>query len=292
MRTNYELGISFQIFKFSIFQFFLSLLLFPLLLNAQDSVLEPGEKKDTFNYNRVMVIPFDPQMYFSDCDKEIAETSKKKIKEIHLMFRQGLDYTVNMRVLDRYETHQILKDTSLEAHKDLLSIYQGISYKHETPSSVLIAREEKKKKTFINQFQEKLNGGKKKDNEEQTETGQKTSRYKENADDSKYMDAVVHSPEMLQYMGDKYGTDLFVFINQFELKTNFENCLDRAANIYEREIKVHFSIYDKSGKHLYGDVIAVTFPSNTDNIDNIMRKNFPLISDYLAGKLPNPGRMH
>ena len=281
-----KIGTNFQI---------LLLLASCLLLTAkcfsQDSVLEPGEKKDSFNYNKVMVIPFDPQMYFSDSDRQLAEFNKKKVNEIHQMFRQGLEFDVNARIIDKYQTYQIMRDTNLDAHKDLKSIYEGISYKYETPSPILIAREEKKKKTFIEQFEDKVKGKKKeKEVETKNEDGTTASHYKQNTDETRYMDVKLYSTEMLKYMSEKYGTDLFLFINQFELKTNYENCLDRAALIYEREIKVHFSIYDKNGKHLFGDVVTVLFPSNTDNMDEIIRKNFPYISNYLAGKLPNPKR--
>lgn len=276
------------IFKSANFQI---LAFLPLLLNAQDSVLEPGEKQDSFNYNKVMIIPFDPQMYFSDSDKELADFNNKKVRDIHLMFRQGLEYSTNVRILDRYQTYEIMRDTNDDALLDLKAIYEGISYKYQPSGSVLLAKEEKKKKSFIEKFEEKIKGKNENEKEEENKDARFASRYKENTEETRYLDAMIHSNEMLKYMSGKYGTDLFLFINQFELKTNFENCLDRAALIYEREIKVHFSIYDKNGRHIFGDVVTVIFPSNTNSMDEIIRKNFPLISNYLAGKMPNPKRV-
>ena len=44
-------------------------------------------------------------------------------------------------------------------------------------------------------------------------------------------------------LSEKYGTDIFVFMSQLEIKTNYDDCLNLALKIYQREIKVHFAIY-------------------------------------------------
>jgi len=266
--------------------FFLFAIFFSHLFaaSAQDSVLEPAEKKDStqYNYNKVMVIPFNPALYFSDADQELAKYNKKNARDISRSFRYGLDYDLNVRIVSQYETHPILQDTALQAKKDLLSIYDAISYKLEKPNSIL--QEEKKDENFWQKFDKKSNGKK------EREAQQTTTGYKPNDENSRYMNVVLHHPEMLLYYAERYGTDLFVFINQFELKTNYDRCLDRASGNFEREVKTHFSIFDKYGNQLYGDVITVVFPSNSNNLDKIMQNNFPIINNYLAGKLPPKGK--
>ena len=100
------------------------------------------------------------------------------------------------------------------------------------------------------------------------------------------MNIKLSHPELLTKLSEKYGTDLFVFLNQFEMKTHYDDCLDLALKIYKRELKVHYSIFDATGKQLYGDVAVVYFPSNSNDIIEIMSRNFPKISDYIAKTVP------
>ena len=51
--------------------------------------------------------------------------------------------------------------------------------------------------------------------------------------------------------------------------------------IYRRDLKVHYSIFDKTGKQLYGDVAVSHFGSNTNEVKEIINENFQTISDYI-----------
>lgn len=225
----------------------------------------------------VMIIPFDPNMYFSDADEQLAKYNQKSVKEIRTLFRYGLNISVNAKILTYYETRPLLTDTARSAVEDLYAIYKGISYykdKSMLPSEpeAKTSQEEKKKLLTL----------KKKDEESEAQTA---SALREPLEKHDYINVRLHDGRMLPYLNNKYGTELFVFINQFDLVTNYEHCLDRATNTFERDIKVHFSIFDHTGRQLAGDVAIVHFPSNTNDVTTIMRDNFPVIAHYLAGKL-------
>lgn len=274
--------------KLTLFISTVSMLLLTLQGFPQDSI--EVESHDPLRYNKVLIIPFDPGNYFSDADENIASFSKKNPKEVHAIFRKNLDYAINQKVGRNYKTTQILRDTTSGGKVDLKSVYKAISYREQVPTPILNKTDDKKKKAFLAQIEERIKDKFKEDKIEQTEAEKKAVHLieKENNTNRKYMDAEVHSQEMLDYFNNKYGTDLFLFINQFEIKTDAENCLDRAALIYARKIKVHFSIYDDTGKHLYGDVVTTLFPSSTNNIAEIIFKNFSIIAEYIADKLPEP----
>ncbi len=74
---------------------------------------------------------------------------------------------------------------------------------------------------------------------------------------------------------------ILFFLNELDIKTHFEDCLDLALKIYQRELKVHYSIFDRSGKQVYGDVAVVKFPSNSNDVDEIIKSNFPGLSDHI-----------
>ena len=101
------------------------------------------------------------------------------------------------------------------------------------------------------------------------------------------MNVKIHNAAMLEYLHNKYGTEVFLFINQFNLVTNFEHCLDRANNVFEREVMIHFSVFDYTGKQIAGDVAIVNLPSNNNNLDLIIKEKFPVIADYIKGQLPH-----
>jgi len=227
----------------------------------------------------VMLIPFDPNLYFSDSDDALSRHNQKSIKEIRTLFRYGLNMNVNAKILGRYETRPLLTDTLKTAREDLNLIYRDISYFKD--KSML--SEEMKKKLEKEKEPKKIFTLKKKEEENNAHT---TSKLNNSVTEHEYMNVKIH-PEMLAYLKKKYGTEIFVFINQFELVTNYEHCLDRATNTFQRDIKVHFSIFDATGKQLAGDVAIAHFSSNTNDLTEIIRSNFPIVSEYLAGNLPN-----
>lgn len=229
---------------------------------------------------RVMIIPFDPNLYFSDSDEQLSKYNEKSIKEIRTLFRYGINTTVNAKILTRYSTVPLLTDTMKTAREDLNLIYRDISYFKDKsmPSEAMKKKIEEEKKAEKNTFTLK-----KKEHESEAQV---TSKLDNHVLAQEYMNVKIHQPAMLQYLHKKYGAELFVFLNQFELVTNYEHCLDRSTNTFERDIKVHFSIFDASGKQLAGDVAIAHFSSNTNDVTEIIRSNFPVISEYLAGNLP------
>ncbi|GIV33125.1 MAG: hypothetical protein KatS3mg031_0660 [Chitinophagales bacterium] len=229
---------------------------------------------------KVMIIPFDPYLYFSDADEQLAKYNNKSIKEVRTLFRYGLNINVNAKILALYETRPLLTDTAKGASEDLYNIYKNISYfKDNSMPSPEMKKEmeaQSRKKGF------RIFSAPEESTEAHTSSRLKLPDEKQ----KEYINVKIHNNAMLQYLRKKYGTDLFVFINQFDLVTNYEHCLDRATNTFERDIKVHFSIFDYTGKQLAGDVAIVHFPSSTNDITEIMKNNFPVISEYLTGNLP------
>lgn len=227
----------------------------------------------------VMIIPFNPDMYFSDSDQELAKYNQKSIPDVRKMFRYGLSINLNARIMKEHSSRSMISDSAQDAKLDLARIYNSIGYFQDKAKSVQVKEEmAANEKGLIN----KTKGFFGKKNKDQT-----ANRDAEVGDDyKKFMNVKIKNPELLPYLSDKYGTEIFVFVNQFNLKTNYEHCLDRTTNTFEREVLIHFTIFDKSGKQLAGDVASVYFPSNSNDLMDIMRNNFPPISDFLARNIP------
>lgn len=263
-----------------------------LCLAQEESVLNPTTYSYE-NYSKVMIIPFNDNYYFSEADNDLAEHNNLDPKEVSRQFKEGLDFNVNVRILSQYDTKQLLKDENEDVAKDLENIYSGVRYslKKVPRTELLVDYDHEKHESNVNQdnfFTKMANKLHIETNHDQakSEGFQDEARTIESVDLKEYMAAEIQHPEMLQYLNEKYETDLFVFINQFELKNKYELCLDRANNKFTRVLYVHFSIFDKEADLVYGDVVKVEIESNSNDMDLLIRNNFPIVADYLASYLP------
>lgn len=223
----------------------------------------------------VMIIPFDPAMYFSDSDEALAKYNQKSIKEVRTLFRYGLNINLNARIMTENKTMNLLSDSSSGSLNDLAMIYKSISYFGDEP--ILTAEELKKqqaaKKTGLFKKSE--------DNKAQQNTLQQDLKMPR-----KYINVSIKNKELLSYLQKKYGVDLFLFCNQFNLETNYQQCLDRATNNFQRDLMVHYSLFDATGKQLAGGITEANFGSNSNDIMSIMKTNFPQLSEQMATKIP------
>lgn len=243
------------------------LMLLNLHLSAQGEdgqLLQPSK-------HRVMIIPFNEFNYLSDADPELAKANNKNPEDVSTLFRYGITNNVATRVISSYDTYNILTDTTVQSQHDLMRIYGSVHYKYQKPvnlsQSDTETREILKQDIFGLQYVEQPSS---------------SGKEKEGDADKKYMSAVVKDASLFTYLQGQYGADMFVFINQFEIKTNWENCLDLATRNFEREIIVHYSIYNVAGKELEGNAVSVVFPSNERSFDQIISNQLPLVADQLG----------
>lgn len=234
---------------------------------------------DSVAQHKVMIIPFNQYNYFSDADPELAEKNDKQVTDISRLFRYGLNYNISARVITSNGGYDILTDTTVESARDLQMIYASIQYRFEKPMNVATGDTAT---TQIKQADLFGNGGAPATEEKEKLFKKKEAEVDKNA---KYMNAYVTHPEIFPTLKEKYGTDLFLFINQFELVTNYNHCLDRASNFFERKVVVHYSVYDATGKQLQGGAHTVTFSSGETNVDKIIATQFPLIAEYISNSL-------
>ena len=122
-----------------------------------------------------------------------------------------------MQLLKIYPTQSLLSNSSPENKNDLDIIYGSISYEMDTVFPVSHPSKDslqKKKSLFSKSRSAKL-----KEIREWT-----------------FMNNKLSHPELLTMFGEKYGVDLFVFLNQFEIITNYDDCLDLALKIHRQTI--------------------------------------------------------
>lgn len=240
-------------------------------------------------YNGVLLIPFPTQMYLSDSDREIAEESEVSYEALRAQFRMGLDISFAVRLQELYGDHSLLRDTNERASSDLNSIYKNTRYNYAfTPAKM--AEMETEKKAGEKGLSGLLGKKKKKEPESKPERGlfgEEIQEAKPAADaPGSYMHAFLRDSSYLIGLYEAYDTELFLFLNQFEIDTRFDDCIDFDNKIYNREIKVHYDLYRFDGKLLDGGVLITTFPSSVNSVNEITRKYFPTMTDAFGEKIP------
>lgn len=220
-----------------------------------------------------MLIPYDPLFYLSDAEQEIAEQTKEPSEKIQASFRKTIDISIQ-RYISRFRPCiSMLNDAdSLPSlNQSLQLVYSKAGYRYDKPMPIPYKPEK------LDSLKEKKRG-----NKNEVLDSRIATQYISIPADAQYMNAVITKPSLLSDLYDQYGTDVFVFVNQMEIKTNYSSCLDIANKIYKREMMLHFSVYDKNGKQLAGAFSKSFFPSDSNNAYDIMRNCFPELAKVVA----------
>ena len=243
------------------------LLAHSILTFSQNSVLEPEneQKKDSLV---ILIIPYNPVYYLSDSDGLIAEASGKNVATIREIFRSSLDQALKKQFGENHFAHSVLTDTSVGAHEDLSLIYKSQILKYEDSPSY--KKQEKKMKNVA----------------KTSSRGFGINKSSVTADvpflDNLYMNVSFTDPDLLSDLSAWYQNDYFIFLNQFEIRIDYTDCLDLERKIYNRHLKVHYSIYNNKGEFVSGDYVKVVFPSDRNHVNEIISRNFPALAKQLS----------
>lgn len=213
----------------------------------------------------ILVIPYLPAMHLSDADFDIAEESEMDQGQVRARFRSGLVKAINKQFTDLYDIRLPEQDFVEQDMRDMDAIYHNLAFEQDV---IYPVKYPQKDSSLIKRKLFRKSDGK---------------NYK--PIEKNYMNVVVRDPSLLPDLSKKYNNDYFIFLNELDIKTHFEDCINLALKIYQREIKVHYTIFDKTGKQVYGDVAVVQFPSNENRVDEIAKQNFPRVADYVLGSM-------
>ncbi|MGB3618166.1 MAG: peptidoglycan-binding protein, partial [Catalinimonas sp.] len=236
---------------------------------------------------RILVIPFDPYLYFSDADEEIAQGSNLPRPEVRHYFRRRLNVLLTP---PGYDAIHLLGGTTKDSLADLDRIYKSVRYNYQ---DILNAEaggiEVNKPEATAEQptGSEKVRAWWEQQRQAQPTVRDRQAR-REAFGEGRYFGVSVRDPAFFDYFERKYDVEYYLFINQFEVKTDYENCLDRAANDYERHFLVHFSVFDAEGKQVAGNKVKVYYHSSADRIQRILADNMPPMADAIIRAVPAP----
>ncbi len=266
--------------------------LFSIMLIMLISTLVFAQNFLDFNnqYNRrkrVLVIPFDERIYFNDATPEIAKRDNLTHDEIMQYFRYQLNLQLKNSLMDSCEIVDLMTNNTREDEADIIGLYTTVSYnlqlaefELETENMGLIARKRA----------EKQEEARRKVREEEMRNARPGIRngelvgQKQNTDDM-YLHIVIDQPEVLKEIASRRKVDYFLFVNQFDIKTDYRDPYMSGKSNIQRLMRVHFSIYNTNGEFVSGNFASTKIPYYEDDKERIVNQYFPEIMRQIIKKI-------
>lgn len=223
--------------------------------------------QDTLSRTGTLLIPFQVEYYLSDAERDIMEQTHKTPDDYRHYFRRTLDFKLQAKLENLGPCFSMLQDTGKEGAEQLERLYEKTAFVYADP----IGPREHSKKELPG-----LRKNQVKKDDARTAPQSITTRG-----DSKSMQAMVKDTAMLRSICSRDNAILAVFINQFEIKTNYSTCLDISRKIYRRELLVHYSILSSQGRVLRSNYARAFFPSDSSRDTEIGEKVFPEIAEEI-----------
>jgi hypothetical protein len=243
--------------------FFLNVLFFNA--EGQNTTINQKNKVDREMpaAHKAMIIPFEPRLYISEIDHKINAETKLSAKQIKHSFRAGLNDQLHKAFkLNKYNVVDLMQDT-IKFKKDNDLIYQHLAYDFQKVPN-----------------QENYQPPKKEIGEKKIEKGQLNV---ETDLDARFMNAKITSPKLVPILYGKYHTDIFVFINELEIKaTGNRGPAELGEGNPNRKIIVHYTVYSFDAKEINSGIAETDFEPLLNNPKKIIEKHFSKIAELIV----------
>ena len=225
-------------------------------------------------------------MYFSDSDDEMARGSGISRLKVRDVFRRRLNTVLAPR---GYEPIYLLGGQHADTLTDLNKVYSSVSYEYQNQLLSHTYEEKLAEEQAAKESQLKK-GTKLKDfvSKAKVKIKKATSDEDIRVDKflGKYFGVKINDPRFFTYFDQKYSIDYYIFVSQFEVKTDYEHCLDRSSGNYARYFITHFTIFDGAGNKIAGNKFKLNYNSNTNNVSKIVSDNMIKIAERVLSEIP------
>jgi hypothetical protein len=246
---------------------FLGVVLFAIQLQAQDKTIGSGNKptttKETASKHKIMIIPFENRMYLSEIDFMINKESKLTAKQIKATMRDGLNEQFYKKLKPKIPVVDLLDDTT-KTKKDLADIYQYLTYQY-----LKVPNQDNYKPPVKEKEEKTINNG---------------QLVVESNSDARFMNAKLKNATLVPYLGGKYKTDLFLFINELDIKA-LNGMPGDVSSFSSRKIILHYTVYTLDAKEINSGIAEVNLPSNVNNPTKIINTYFSQLAEIVSARL-------
>ena len=235
-------------------------------LMAQDKTINGGNTspvKDVATKHKIMLIPFESRMYLSEIDFMINKETKMTAKQIKAVMRDGINEQLYKKLKAKMPVVDLLDDT-VKTKKDLADIYQFLGYEYQK-----VPNQENYKPPVKEKEEKVINKG---------------QIMAETNSDARFMNAKLKNATLVPYLYGKYKTDLFLFVNELDIKSFSAMPGDLTANS-TRKIVMHYTIYTYNAKELNSGIAEVDLPTTVNNPTKIINTYFAQLADIIVARL-------
>jgi hypothetical protein len=245
-----------------------------------DAIAHPNDSLIR-KYQKVMIIPFESNMYICGIQPYLAASSGKTHLEIVEFFRNAVALELQNQFLYLYSTASLIHYS--DTNKDIFKAYDAIAYKFE------IAPIEKEEIDQENPIDKARSLFKRKNSKEYKRGLTKQGNIVSNKNtEQKFAAITVRKKENIAYLSKKYKADLFVYITEMDIENDISNQSAFINNEYERFLRLHYSMVNKTGEVISKGLVHIKFPNSVNTIQEIKKTYLPLIAKKLTTKLPQP----
>ena len=237
-------------------------------------------------YQKVMIIPFENNMYVCGIQPYLAASSGRTHIEIVEYFRDAVAIELQNQFLYLYNTASLIHYS--DTNRDIFKAYDAISYKFE------IAPEEQEELTEKDNSLDKAKNKaknifkKKKSSKYQRGLVKDGNIISNKNTEQKFASVVVRKKENIAYLSRKYKADLFVYITEMDIENDISDQNAFINNEYERFLRLHYSMVNKKGEVIEKGLVYTKFPNSVNTIEEIKKTYLPLAAKKLRAKLPQP----
>ncbi len=217
---------------------------------------------------RILIVPHQTMMHFSDADEDISHFSRKDVNQVRNSLRLDLESNVHHQLLANFDAISLLRSTTTNGEADLNKIYAATRY--TVYSRQLQEDYHASKQSPITTSLKSLSDKFKRKNKEQTFW----------VSDSSVMLGAIGSKELFQYLHKKYNEKYILFITQFEINTSNKNSIEWLKQSYKREYTVHYNLFDYTGALIRAEMITIT-AGNENTLAEIKSKYLIILAQRL-----------
>jgi hypothetical protein len=244
----------------------LSFVLFAFHLQAQDKTISSGNKpsgKEAVSKHKIMIIPFENRMYLSEIDFMINKETKLSAKQIKATMRDGLNEQFYKKLKPKMPVVDLLDDTT-KTKKDLADIYQYLSYQY-----LKVPNQDNYKPPVKEKEEKAINSG---------------QLVVESNSDTRFMNAKLKNATLVPYLGGKYKTDLFLFVNELDIKA-LNGMAGDVTSTSSRKIILHYTVYTLDAREINSGTAEVSLPSNVNNPTKIINTYFAQLAEIVVARI-------
>ncbi len=248
------------------------ILLLGISLNVfgQDPIFHSGPAYDV----RVLVVPFDPRIYLNDATAITAKETGETHDEIMHFYRREFNRMLNVSLMDSCIIVDLLSDDTRQARQDISDLYSGIGYQMKPKMQNRPEHpDDEPKQGFFQKITAKRQE-KQIAERENTKLHQGEIVSKRASNENHYVHIHFTNKEVLSEISRRRGIDLFLFINQFEIKGVYETYMSGNQDL-TRNFRVHFSMYDSMGNLTHGSYGITEIPFNLTDKQKVVDRYFP-----------------